>query len=198
MKLLIVFGSYRSDSTGRRAVAYVEAQAKTKGFEVEVADAKAADLPMLDRMYKELGDDAPDNMKKLAEQIASADAFAVVAGEYNHSIQPGLKNMMDHFLDEWGWRPAGIVGYSAGRFAGVRVAMHLRALLGELGMVSIPNILGIGPITASLDEAGNAIGDGANGLNRATDRFLDELSWYASALKAKRDADQTPYGLFAA
>ncbi|MEH2255088.1 NADPH-dependent FMN reductase [Nostoc sp.] len=40
-------------------------------------------------------------MEELAEHIRTADGFMVVAGEYNHSIQPGLSNLMDHYLEEF-------------------------------------------------------------------------------------------------
>jgi NAD(P)H-dependent FMN reductase len=199
MKLLILFGSYRRDSNGLRILPYLKQSAEKQGFEVEIANARELDLPMLDRMYREYEKGtAPANMEKLAQQIKSADAFIIVAGEYNHSIQPGLKNMIDHYQAEWGWRPVGMATYSAGRFSGMRVAVHLRAILGELGMVSIPTILGIGPVQSSLDEKGVPIGEGAAALNKSTDRFLNELKWYADALEAKRRTDATPYGLFAA
>lgn len=199
MKLTILFGSYRSESTGERILPYLQRKAETLGYSVEIASAKEFDLPILDKMYKEYeAGKAPENMEKLAQMIRTSDAFLVVAGEYNHSIQPGLSNMMDHFLEEWGWRPAGIVGYSVGRFAGVRTAVHLRAFLAELGLVTIPSILGIGPVQTALDDNGNPTGDNGAGLEKAAARFLDELGWYASAMKAKREADNTPYGLFAA
>ena len=41
----------------------------------------------------------------------AADAF-VVSGEYNHSIPPALSNLLDHFLEEYFWRPSAIVCYS--------------------------------------------------------------------------------------
>ena len=52
----------------------------------------------------------------LADQAEarSADAFVVVSGEYNHSISPALSNLLDHFLEEYFWRPSAIVCYSAG------------------------------------------------------------------------------------
>lgn len=199
MKLVLLFGSYREPSNGRRILPFLKAAAEAKGFEVTIADAKQIDLPMLDKMYKEYeSGKAPKNLEDFAAMVRDADAFAVVSGEYNHSPQPGLTNLMDYLLEEWGWRPAGLVGYSVGRFAGMRAAMHLRAYIGELGMPTIPTILGIGPVQQSLDESGNLTGDGAEGLRKATDRFLDELAWYAAAMKAKREADATPYGLFAA
>ena len=45
-------------------------------------------------------------MEALAGKIRAADAFVFVTGEYNWGPQPGLKNLTDHFLEEWFWRPA--------------------------------------------------------------------------------------------
>ncbi|CAN5473226.1 hypothetical protein BH09PSE5_BH09PSE5_03300 [soil metagenome] len=76
---------------------------------------------MLDRMYKEYPKgSAPAALEVLAEKILTADAFIFITGEYNWGPQSGLKNLTDHFLEEWFWRPAAIASYSAGRFSGVR------------------------------------------------------------------------------
>ena len=56
-------------------------------------------------------------MEALAAKIRTADAFVFVTGEYNWGQQPGLKNLTDHFLEEW-YCPAAIASYSAGRLAG--------------------------------------------------------------------------------
>ena len=75
---------------------------------------------MLDRMYKEYPrGEAPAGLEQLARKILAADGFVFVAGEYNWGVQPGSKNLTDHFLEEWFWRPAAIVSYSAGRLSGV-------------------------------------------------------------------------------
>jgi NAD(P)H-dependent FMN reductase len=190
-KIAILFGSYRSDSNGVRVVKYLESELQKNGHEAIVCSAKEYDLPMLDRMYKE-HDLAPENMETLAEIIRTSDAFLVVSGEYNHSMQAGLQNMMDHYLDEWAWRPAGIVGYSVGSYGGVRGAMHLRAYLGELGLVTIPSILAIGPVTQKLDENGILQDDS---FAKRTARFLKELDWYKHALQHGRK-EGTPHGLF--
>jgi len=60
-----------------------------------------------------------------------ADGFVGVSGEYNHGIPPALKNLLDHFLEEYFFRPSGIACYSAGAFGGVRAAMQLRMSLAE-------------------------------------------------------------------
>ena len=77
---------------------------------------------------------------QLAGRIKAADAFIIVSGEYNHSIPPALSNLLDHFLEEYFWRPSAIVCYSGGSFGGVRAAVQLRAMLCELGTPSIPSL----------------------------------------------------------
>lgn len=128
-------------------------------------------------------------MEDLAGLYRRADAFIVVSAEYNHSIPPGLSNTLDHFLEEYFWRPSAIACYSAGQFGGVRAAMQLRAMLCELGMPSIPSLLPIPRIQKALGETGEPVEDW---LVRAAGKVLDELVWYAEALQAKR-AHGTPY-----
>jgi NAD(P)H-dependent FMN reductase len=113
----------------------------------------------------------------------------IVSGEYNHGIPPALKNMLDHFLEEYFWRPSAIVSYSAGGFGGVRAAMQLRMTLGELGMPSIPSIFAVPKVGQAFDEAGAPADEG---FSKRFDKFVRELEWYAEALKAKREGG-TPY-----
>ncbi len=109
-RILVLYGSYRSDRMGIRLANFVIDRLRSRGEQVEFIDAKAIGLPMLDRMYKEYPKGAaPEALEKLAGQIRGADGFVFVTGEYNWGIQPGLKNLTDHFLEEWFWRPAAIV-----------------------------------------------------------------------------------------
>ena len=96
----------------------------------------------------------------------------IVSGEYNHSIPPALTNLLDHFLEEWFWRPSAIACYSAGAFGGVRAAMQLRATLAELGMPSIPSIHPM-PKVQDQFEADGTPRDPAH--VRRIGRFLDEF-----------------------
>ncbi len=112
---------------------------------------------MLDRMYKEYPKgSAPAPMEALAEKIRNADAFVFVTGEYNWGPQPGLKNLTDHFLEEWFWRPAAVASYSAGRFSGVRSGTVWHSILSEMGMVVVSSTLAVGPISQTLDADGQA------------------------------------------
>nr|WP_133496864.1 NADPH-dependent FMN reductase [Stakelama pacifica] len=193
-KLLVFYGSYRSDRAGIRFADYCVRKFADRGVQAELIDARAVGLPMLDRMYKEYpGDTAPEPMRLLAKKIAAADAFLFVAGEYNWGMQPGLKNLTDHFLEEWFWRPAALATYSAGRFAGARAGYAWHPTLAEMGMVVIPSSLAVGSIGATLDEQGHPIGDGGAALERSFDRFADELTWWAEAAFRQRASVAPPY-----
>jgi NAD(P)H-dependent FMN reductase len=193
-RILVFYGSYRSDRMGIRLAQFVVDRLRSHGDEVELIDARAVGLPMLDRMYKEYPKgQAPAALEKLAGQIRDADGFVFVTGEYNWGIQPGLKNLTDHFLEEWFWRPAAIASYSAGRFAGARAALAWHGTLSEMGMVVISSTIAVGPIAQTLSEDGKPTGDGGKALEQAFPRFADDLAWWMEAAKAQRQRKKPPY-----
>lgn len=193
-RILVLYGSYRTDRRGIRLARYLMRELGELGHDVDLIDAKAIGLPMLDRMYKEYTDgEAPAELENLAEKIRTADAFVFVTGEYNWGIQPGLKNLTDHFLEEWFWRPAAIASYSAGRLAGVRAALSWHGTLSEMGMVVISSSLAVGGIGRAIDEGAQPTGEGGAVLERAFPRFAADLAWWAEAAKAQRQKTGTPY-----
>lgn len=190
----MLYGSYRADRKGIRLAHFAVRKLRNRGEDAELIDAQAIGLPMLDRMLKEYAPGtAPAPMEGLAAKIREADAFLFVAGEYNWGMQPGLKNLTDHFLEEWFWRPAGIASYSAGRLSGARSSYAWHNTLSEMGMVVISSTLSVGPIVATLDEAGEPIGEAGAALERAFARFADDLAWWAEAAKTQRARRAPPY-----
>src|SRR5215217_2809995 len=163
-RILVFYGSYRSERSGIRLAQYVVERLRHRGDDVELIDGKAIDLPMLDRMYKEYPKgEAPEPLEGLARKIRAADGFVFVTGEYNWGIQPGLKNLTDHFLEELFWRPAAIASYSA---------------------------VAVGPIGQTLSAEGEPIGESGVTLERAFPRFADDLMWWVEAAKAQRQRKQ--------
>lgn len=145
---------------GIRLAYFLVERLRRRGDDVELIDAKAVNLPMLDRMYKEYPKGkAPEALERLAGKIRHADGFVFVTGEYNWGIQPGLKNLTDHFLEEWFWRPAAIASYSGGRFSGVRAATSWHGTLSEMGMVVVSSTIAVGPIDRTLSAEGEPIGE---------------------------------------
>jgi NAD(P)H-dependent FMN reductase len=193
-RILVFYGSYRTNRMGIRLAAYAVAGLGARGAGVELIDARAVGLPMLDRMYKEYPrGEAPAALEELAAKIRGADAFVFVTGEYNWGLQPGLKNLTDHFLEEWYWRPAAVVSYSAGRFSGARAAVQWHGTLSEMGMIVISSSLAVGPIGESLTADGKPAGAGGAALDRAFPRFADDLFWWTEAAKLQRERKAPPY-----
>ena len=193
-RILVFYGSYRSDRMGIRLANFVVEGLRDRGDEVELVDAKAVGLPMLDRMYKEYPKGAaPAVLEELAGKIRDADGFVFITGEYNWGIQPGLKNLTDHFLEEWFWRPAAIASYSAGRFSGARAATAWHGTRSEMGMVVISSTIAVGPISQTLSAEGKPIGEAGKALERAFPRFAEDLFWWVEAAKAQRARKPPPY-----
>ncbi len=172
----VILGSVRTGRQGVKAARFIPLEKQ---------------LPLLDRMYKEFAPGtAPAVMQELAELFRRADGFVVVTGEYNQTVPPALKNLLDHFLEEYFWRPSAIISYSAGRYGGVRAAVTLRTVLAEMGMSSVPSVLSIPNIHGALTDEGKA---NEAWIDKAAARLMDEFEWYAEALAAQRAAKGAPY-----
>ena len=190
LKYAVLLGSVRRDRMGIRVARLLVKELKGRGHAPTIVDPLELNLPLLDRMYKEYPDgQAPENLARLAALYRDVDGFLIVSAEYNHGIPPALKNLLDHFLEEYFFRPSAIACYSAGGFGGVRAAMQLRMTLAELGMPSIPTLFPVPRIGQALAEDGDLIEPKLKG---SLTRFLDEFDWYARALKREREVSGTP------
>ncbi|HSN52914.1 MAG TPA: NADPH-dependent FMN reductase [Woeseiaceae bacterium] len=184
LKTAVIYGSVRSARQGIKAARFIVGKLEARGHEVAFIDPLEKPLPLLDRMYREFGPgEAPQAMEAVATAFRDADGFIVVSGEYNHSIPPALKNLLDHFQKEYHYKPSGIVTYSAGPFAGLRGLANLRAILGELGTPSIPTVFPVSQVQKAFDADGNALD---TAYDERVVRFLDEFEWYSRALRAER------------
>jgi NAD(P)H-dependent FMN reductase len=179
---------------GIRLADFIVERLGRRGCDVELIDAKEVNLPMLDRMYKEHPrGEAPPALEQLADKIRGADGFVFVTGEYNWGIQPGLKNLTDHFLEEWFWRPAAIASYSGGRLSGVRAATAWHGTLSEMGMVVVSSTIAVGPIGQALSAEAEPTGTSGEALEKTFPRFADDLIWWIEAAKAQRERKPPPY-----
>ena len=189
LKITVIYGSYRRNRQGIRA-ARMAVNMLSERCDSVLVDAADHGLPILDKMHKEYPEgEAPEKMERLAKIFRESDGFVVVTGEYNHGMQPGLKNLLDHFQKEYFFKPAGILSYSAGSFGGVRSAVHVRAVLGELGMVTISTMLPVPKVGSAIAENGSPEDEK---MPQRFSKFADELLWYAGALKPAREKG-TPY-----
>jgi NAD(P)H-dependent FMN reductase len=190
LNIPVILGTVRTQRVGPRVAKFIVRALQERGQSPTLVDPVEFPLPLLDKMYKEHpAGQAPPVLERLAQIIKAADAYVIVSAEYNHSIPPALSNLLDHFLEEYFFKPSAIACYSPGPFGGVRAAMQLRAMLAELGMASIPSLLPFPKVHELLDENGTPQDDR---IKKSADRFLSELEWHAEALKAQR-AKGRPY-----
>ena len=130
--IVVIVGSVRSERHGIKVAKWVVGKLKEKGHHVSLVDPMDLNLPLLDKMYKEM-DSPPEKLQKLQKTIKDADGYIPITPEYNHSVSSALKNTLDYFLEEYFFKPSAIISYSVGSFGGVVAGNHLRQIMAEMG-----------------------------------------------------------------
>lgn len=187
-KIAIIVGSVRQNRQGIKVARWMEEKLKERGHTVYFIDPLVLNLPLLDKMYKEMID-PPENLKQLRNQIVEAEGYMPITPEYNHSTSAGLKNTLDYFLEEYYFKPSAIVSYSVGGFGGVNAVQHLRGIFAELGAPSISSSFSISKVQNVFDDAGKLR---EQLYEKRVIRFIEEFEWYIDAFKNQR-AKGTPY-----
>lgn len=190
LTISIIYGSVRTERRGIKVAKYLESELIKRGLTVHFIDPLEYKLPLLDKMYKEFEPGtAPKAMITLSHLLSESDGFLIVTGEYNHSVPPALKNLLDHFQREYYFKPSAIASYSKGSFGGVRAAVHLPVIMGELGAPAISSML---PFPSVDDLFMDDLIPKNDRVVASTARFIDEFVWYLEAFKRQRTLG-TPY-----
>ena len=131
-------------------------------------------------------DDAGEAIKDatFSAAISAADGLVIVAPEYNHSFPGLLKHTLDSCLNEYIHKAVGLVGVSAGPFAGIRVVQSLLPVMRELGLVTIFWDINIGQVGKVFADDGRLLDEA---LVRRSDRFIRELIWMSKVLRYGRE-----------
>jgi len=187
-KIAIIVGSVRRDRQGIKVARWFEKKLKERNHTIFFIDPLELNLPILDRMYKEMTD-PPQKLKELREMIKEADGYIPVTPEYNHSTSSALKNTLDYFLEEYFFKPSAIVSYSVGGFGGIIAAQQLRIIFAELGAPSISSSFTISRVQNVFSDDGKLV---EMNYDKRANRFLEEFEWYVEAFKNQREKG-TPY-----
>jgi NAD(P)H-dependent FMN reductase len=186
--IAVFVGSVRRDRKGIKVARWIEKKLLERKHKVYFIDPMDIDLPLLDRMYKEM-DNPSQKLVELRNKIKDAEGYIAVTPEYNRSTSSALKNTLDYFLEEYYFKSPAIVSYSPGMFGGVNAAQQLRLIFAELGAPSIPSSFAIPGVHKVFDENGTLIDEA---YIKRIGKFLDEFEWYIKALTNQR-ALGTPY-----
>ena len=190
LKIKIILGSTRQNRFSDKPGAWILAEVKKKeGVDAEMLDLRDYPLPFFNEpmspaMIKN-GEYPNEIARKWALKIREADAFIMVAPEYNHGTSAVLKNALDYIYAEWNNKPVGFVSY--GGVSGARAVEQLRLVAIELQMAPIRNAVHIagGPWNL-LDENGILKESAFAPFQKSAEGMLDQLLWWAKALKAAR------------
>lgn len=151
VRLLAFAGSLRKESYNKRLVQIAVKGAQTAGAEVTLIDLKDFPLPIFDEDL-EKAQGLPENGAKLKKLFIEHDGFLLSCPEYNSSITAVLKNTID-----WVSRPApgesslagfqgkfaALMSASPGALGGLRGLVHVRAILGNIGVLVLPDQIAI-------------------------------------------------------
>jgi NAD(P)H-dependent FMN reductase len=146
----------------------------------EVLQGSAAMFP---RQY------GSDDHRALGEIFDRADGFLVLVNEYNHAYSAPLKNTLDHYFAEWNRKPISFLGY--GNVGGSRAIEQLRQVVDELDMASVrPTVNVLGNIIMEIRGGNENVTELFAPLVPRLEALLNDLHWWATALKTARDADK--------
>lgn len=155
----------------------------------EIVDLRDYPLPLFEEeVSPRFGTPRNEVAKRWAEKVASLDGFIFVTAEYNHSISGALKNALDYAYNEFNRKPATFVAYGA--VGGARAVEQLRLILAELQVASLKHSVHIGMIEfLGMLQQGKTFADFPY-LDATAEPMLDELVWWATALKTATDKDR--------
>ncbi|MHB1260795.1 MAG: NADPH-dependent FMN reductase [Thermoplasmatota archaeon] len=144
---------------------------------------RVMDLPDLDPQTPPPGVPITDELRRFIHQMHAADGFLIVTPEYNYSFPGTLKNLLDVTFKPWNKKPFALIA-CGGISGGLRAIDSLRQVVSGLGAVCVPAHLPVQFIGKTFGPDGPLVD--AEAWQKRVDSVIDEVLWYAEALKAAR------------
>jgi NAD(P)H-dependent FMN reductase len=162
-KILAFGGSLRRDSFNQKLATVAAEGAREAGAEVTVIALRDYPLPLFDADLEE-AEGMPENAKALKELFAAHDGLLIASPEYNSSISAALKNALDWVsrtetedepsLSALSGKTAVMFAASPGGLGGLRGLVHLRAILGNIGITVLPDQIAVGSAHQAIKSDG--------------------------------------------
>jgi NAD(P)H-dependent FMN reductase len=183
--LMIVIASTRPGRIGLPVAEWFESRAVAHGgFDIDLADLAAIDLPFMDEPnHPRLRDYTHQHTKDWSARVDAADAFVFVHPEYNYGFNAPLKNAIDFLNQEWQYKPVGLVSYG-GVAAGTRAAQMIKQVVTTLKMTPLFEAVSIPFVAQFLGDEGELLPNEV--MQNAADAMLDELLRVSEALRPLR------------
>jgi NAD(P)H-dependent FMN reductase len=164
-KILAFAGSSRKDSFNKKLIRIAVEGAKEAGADVTLIDLGDFPMPIYDGDYEDaLG--MPDKAKELKKLFLEHRGLLIASPEYNSSFSGLIKNCIDWisrpvpnepYLIAFKDKIAALFSASPGALGGLRGLVHLRAMLGNIGVMTLPGQVCISTADKAFDEAGKLL-----------------------------------------
>ena len=188
-KIGIIVGSTRAARFADKPTHWIAELAKThKELDFEVVDLRDYPMPFFEEATSPAwGPSKNEVAQRWQKKVASLDGYIFIAAEYNRGPTAVLKNAIDYAYNEWNKKPVAFVGY--GGVGGARAIEQLRLHAVELQMaptragvhILMPDFVAVMKGEKTLAQIEH--------LNQAANLMLDQLAWWAFALKRAREED---------
>ena len=196
MKIAVILGSARDGRLGQRVGKWVlSATEKLDGVEATFMDLADYDLPfMRDAVSPRYSPErkVPEIVQKWLDDLADADGYIFITPEYNRAIPGELKNALDTIGHEADKKPAAFVSYSATPTGGLAAQQELRNIVNMLEMSPVPAFVAV-PFAGEVFNEDGTITEATLATGHSPESMLqgelDQLVWYANALKVAREAN---------
>ena len=188
----IIIGSTREKRFGEKAARWIHGIASQRtDMEFEIVDLRDYPLPFFEGASPLYVPVTNEIAQRWGKKIAELDGYIFVTAEYNRSITGALKNALDWAYREYNRKPAAYLGY--GSVGGARAVEQLRLISVELQMAPTRSGVHIGgPDAFALLLQGKSFEDlDQTNLLKSAQSMLEELAWWAKALKSAREAGAT-------
>lgn len=188
----IIIGSTREKRFGEKAARWIHGIASQRtDMEFEIVDLRDYPLPFFEGASPFYVPVTNEIAQRWGKKIAELDGYIFVTAEYNRSITGALKNALDWAYREYNRKPAAYLGY--GSVGGARAVEQLRLISVELQMAPTRSGVHIGgPDAFALLLQGKSFEDlDQTNLLKSAQGMLEELAWWAKALKSAREANST-------
>lgn len=163
-KILGFSGSTREGSFNKKLVKVALAGAAAAGAETTFIDLRDFAMPMFDEDVEKAG--IPQGVTQFRELMKSHHGLLIASPEYNGSVSAVLKNAIDWAtrtvgneapLSCFNGKVAGLMATSPGGLGGIRGLAHIRAILGGIKVLVIPDQIALPKAHEAFDAQGNMV-----------------------------------------
>jgi NAD(P)H-dependent FMN reductase len=191
MKILLISGSARKESYNGKLAAAAARLASAQGVETDLVAPDDLRLPLYDGDLEE-AEGLPAAVVALKARFVAADAVLFACPEYNSSITPLLKNLIDWVsragsdteapLAAYKGKVAGLVAASPGALGGMRGLVTVRSILGNIGVLVVPTQFALGKAHEAFGPEGQLLNDSAG---NSLEAVVSEVIRVAKSISGK-------------